>query len=169
MSARLLLVAVGLAVVVVLGACRGDEEASPDVEQAEPAWDPASGLEPQEGRASDEIVSSGRMLDGVFELVGEDDGLSAVRYVFTREGEFARTLSRPRGFGEESGTYVVDARGRLVLYVERKGGELLFSAERELAGLEELAEGLALEREGREAVQYRRIGPVPEQGVRVAQ
>ena len=146
-----------------LTACQREEGADPPR--------PAAGIAPgdlqlHEAREREEFHNSGRTLSGVYELIGPVGPLTSARYTFTEEGAFTRSLALAGGARrEESGSYVIDSDGRLVLYVERTDGTLQPTAAREIFTLAaDGAEGLALvDASGRREL-YARSGEPPPLG-----
>jgi hypothetical protein len=141
------------------------------LQESAPAEEPPPGapgdLEPQRGRPADEVVNSGRTLDGVYELDGPAGRLAAARYVFTPEGAFSRILTLDGGPGptSEVGSYLIDDEGRLVLYVERVNGGVLTTARREIVGLDgDPGDELTLEPEAGPEQEYAFTGPAPAPG-----
>jgi hypothetical protein len=114
--------------------------------------------------AEQEIEGTDDVLDGAFEIVAPAPASAPVAYVFTSMGAFSRTVrvsADGDGTKDEAGTYLVDTRGRLVLFVERSGIAVYASAESEAIGFQRLdADTLALTVDGVEA-RYRRTGPAP--------
>lgn len=72
------------------------------------------------------------MLSGVYSLSAPSGQVLSATWVFTASGGFARTwtLAGGRGDRQDAGTYVIDADGRLVLYVEQRGPARLGTADR---------------------------------------
>src|SRR5262249_55502001 len=77
-------------------------------------------LEPQEPVDATEVENSGRTLSGVYSLAAPAPPDAAATWTFTADGTYARsrTLDRGRGERTDSGTYVLDTEGHLVLFVE---------------------------------------------------
>jgi hypothetical protein len=97
----------------------------------EPSVDPdAPKLEAQAPPEELQLVNSGETLTGVYTLESPAPPLLAATITFTPEGEFerSRTIAGERGARKDSGSYVIETGGRLVLWVERSGDAMYSSA-----------------------------------------
>jgi hypothetical protein len=94
-------------------------------------------LEPQSPADPVEVANSGRTLSGVYVLERASPPESAATWVFTDQGAYSRsrTLDNGRGERTDSGTYVVDTTGHLILFVEQRGNARLSWAQRVTLGL----------------------------------
>jgi hypothetical protein len=133
------LLALAASTLLGFGACSDEDPPPEDGEQAEEApWNPADGLQPQEG-ASYAIESTLTFLDGEYLLENPDGNILSARFVFDNEGFYERTEVRVGGARRDSGSYLFDKSGHLLLYVERRGDSVLSTAvpaqiEAEIAG-----------------------------------
>jgi hypothetical protein len=110
--------------------CSSEPDAAPEPgtrHESEVLLEPSAPVDPLE------VEPSGRTLSGVFAEDPPRPPSAAGTWVFTDEGEFSR--ERPGAEGRDGGSYTIDAAGRLVLYVERRGGERLGTAERRIYAL----------------------------------
>jgi hypothetical protein len=146
-----------LALIAIQGCTRNASPppAAPD------AWSP----EPSEAREEDEdeIVGTSTVFDGSYELATPPESGAPTLYVFTPGGAFSRSFGETEGEVRppQSGTYLVDGKGRIVLYVERVGSGLLTVAVPETVSVKgDPGDALTLGSEGRELT-YMRTGPAP--------
>lgn len=75
-----------------------------------------------------EYENSGRTLTGAYSLASPAPPVAAAQLSFTDDGEFERTRQIGDLASVDGGTYLIDSRDRLVLYVERNGSSRLTSA-----------------------------------------
>jgi hypothetical protein len=103
-------------------------------ERAPPPTDASGDLEAQQALHGGELVNSGRTLSGVYDLAGPINNLTSARYVFTEQGAYSRTraFDAAPAAVTESGSYLIDADGRLVIYIEQSEGVRQTSASREI-------------------------------------
>jgi len=103
------------------------------------------------------------LLDGVYEIATAPVAGAPVRYVFTRDGAFSREFASggDSSLPTQSGTYLVDASGRLQLFIEHVGDGSLAVAVQESVELHGIPSGsVTLVTNGAEAT-FNRTGAAP--------
>jgi hypothetical protein len=116
------------------------------------------------------VENSGRKLSGSYIVRGRHDVYladkssdSSTRYVFSSDGSFKRErLKNGRLVSAEAGSYLIGARGELVLFVERIGDDSLGSARTERYEISEESSSSIQLKDGSEAtVLLEKIAPEP--------
>jgi hypothetical protein len=153
-----------LSFALALSACGRGEPAdtTDDGAESHPYTGP---LEPQDPVDRVEARGTGRTMNGTYSLRVPVGNVSAATLVFTSDGAYSRALTVGGSPRSDSGTYLIDGDGRLVLFVERRGDAQFTTAVRETYGMSGDAAGTILVTPpGGDTEELVRTGDPPAQG-----